>query len=236
MSIFGKKKEDQLPMPPMPPGPSNGLNEIKEEISAPPQPPLPPQLNEIGMPPAPTPMSSVPDTPMPQVNSSMELPSAPTPMGQEFPVPETQVMPSTPLEMPQNISVGNTSNSDDLFNLDDFELPDLETSLDSQTVEESVNEPISSHSTQKVMSHGEFMPTKGLSTSKEDTYFLTTTEFKHLLEQIDSVKSRIKTTTQRHMRIMSIKAEEDIELESLRKDFQFIEDKLYEVDSTIFDR
>ena len=37
-------------------------------------------------------------------------------------------------------------------------------------------------------------------------------------------------------RLVSIKAEEDIELESLRKDFQFIEDKLYEVDSTIFDR
>ena len=231
MSIFGKKKEEQPPMPPMPPGPSNGLNEIKEEISAAPQPPLPPQLNEVGMPPAP--VSSEPS--IPPVNSSMELPSAPTPVSSELPDFEKSSMPPVNLESSQSMP-SESSNSDDLFNLDDFELPDLETSLDSQNVENAAEESISSHSSQKLVNHGEFMPTKGLSTTKEDTYFLTTTEFKHLLEQIDSVKSRIKTTTQRHMRIMSIKAEEDIELESLRKDFQFIEDKLYEVDSTIFDR
>ena len=71
--------------------------------------------------------------------------------------------------------------------------------------------------------------------AKDDTFFVTTTQFKALLEIVDAVKTKVKDATQTHLKLMDIKSEEDIEYENLRKDFQFIEEKLYEVDSLIFD-
>lgn len=70
----------------------------------------------------------------------------------------------------------------------------------------------------------------------DDTYFVTTHQFKSLLEIVEAVKERVKISNERHLRLLDIKAEEDIEYENLRKDFQFVEDKLYEVDSIIFER
>ena len=222
MSIFGRRKKEtetkleQMPMPPSPlessPQPPTGLDDIKNNIKS---------DNEVMAPPLPPAPSQVSAPEFPQ----MEMPPAPSNDSSE-----------NVEEMPQESN--SESEDDSLFNLDDFELPDLD-------LESSVSIPQNSHSrhqssnnssSKHINSHDDFLPTKGLSTSKENTYFLTTTEFKQLLELIDSVKSRVKTTAQRHMRIMSIKSEENIELEGLKKDFQFIEDKLYEVDSTIFDR
>jgi hypothetical protein len=73
-------------------------------------------------------------------------------------------------------------------------------------------------------------------TPSKDTYFVTTSQFKSLLEIIEAVKNKIKDTSETHLKLLDIKAEEDIEFENLRKDFQFIEDKLYEVDSIIFEK
>ncbi|MCA9460026.1 MAG: hypothetical protein KC550_05760 [Nanoarchaeota archaeon] len=83
-----------------------------------------------------------------------------------------------------------------------------------------------------------FVSNKDVKHKVEDneTYFLTTSQFKSLLEIVEAVKERVKVSSDTHLRLLDIKSEEDIEYENLRKDFQFIEDKLYEVDSIIFDR
>jgi hypothetical protein len=70
----------------------------------------------------------------------------------------------------------------------------------------------------------------------KDTYFVTTSQFKSLLEIVEAVKNKVKDASETHLKLLDIKAEEDIEFENLRKDFQFIEDKLYEVDSIIFEK
>lgn len=69
-----------------------------------------------------------------------------------------------------------------------------------------------------------------------ENFFVTTSQFKTLLEIIDSVKFKVKEASDRHLKLLDFKAEEDVEYENLRKDFQFIEDKLYEVDSLIFEK
>lgn len=239
MSMFNSKKESSPPAPPAPPSGAqeSGLDDIKKEISSPP--PSPSQE----LPPSPV----APQSPVSQASQSMPQASSSG--------PSPGMSPSTPMNSPQQPQVAKVEThpspsvekihddpieEESLFNLDDFELPSLDgVSYDkAQSIGEEKVQLASPHS-QRESNHlfaDDFVPTKGLSVAKDDTYFLTTTEFKHLLEQIDAVKERIKASTQRHMKILSIKAEEDIEIESMKKDFQFIEDKLYEVDSTIFDR
>lgn len=273
MSIFGKKKHtDNTPIPPPAPQTSDkgGLNDIKNEVSgssgmsnpgvtSPPPMPQPPSAAVSGsaapVPPSPPGMSSPPSS-SPQSQ----------PMG-------TQANIQNPPSPSQTGGNPRSVLDESLFNLEDFELPDLSdidsiTHQDSNPLQEPTdssqegkkednsNSPAALNRTNHELSHhnsvvreslhlgssmgysseNNFMPTKGLSHAKQDTYFLTTTEFKHLLELIDAVKDRVKISTQRHMKITSVKAEEDIEYENMKKDFQFIEDKLYEVDSTIFDR
>jgi len=75
-----------------------------------------------------------------------------------------------------------------------------------------------------------------LTSSNDETYFVTTAQFKTLLEIVDSVKERVKNSTDSHLRLLDIKSEEDIEYENLKKDFQFIENKLYELDGIIFEK
>ena len=69
-----------------------------------------------------------------------------------------------------------------------------------------------------------------------DNFFITTAQFKALLEIVESVKLKVKESTEKHLRLLDIKSEEDIEYENLRKDFQYIEDKLYEADSILFEK
>jgi len=72
--------------------------------------------------------------------------------------------------------------------------------------------------------------------SEDEVIYITTAQFKNMLEIIDNVRSRVKESAEKHTRLLDIKSEEDIEYENLRKDFQYIEDKLYEVDSLLFER
>jgi hypothetical protein len=72
--------------------------------------------------------------------------------------------------------------------------------------------------------------------SPTNSYFVTTQQYRTMLEIIENVKSKVKEAHDTHVRLTDIKAEEDIEFENLRKDFQFVEDKLYELDSIIFER
>ncbi len=69
-----------------------------------------------------------------------------------------------------------------------------------------------------------------------ETYFLTTKQFKSLLGIVEDVKVKVKDASETHLKLLDLKAEEDIEYDNLRKSFQFIEDKLYEVDNLIFEK
>lgn len=286
MSIFGKnKKKDNVPAPPTPNG---GFNDIKEEISSNNK----ANTNTSSMPPAPSNSNgsnSQPPTPpsfSPNSNVESSVASAPPNFSSNASGPNAtnfsqqsvnqgsfsnnQISTQGSNQQSTDESVIKSSNSvldESLFNLEDFELPDLDdldsinhqnskvksnddlnleskksindnsTSNGSSTKKNDLHQEMESqHKNSQFVHESDFLPTKGLSHSKDDTYFLTTSEFKHLLELIDTVKDRIKTSGQRHMKITSIKAEEDIEYDNMKKDFQFIEDKLYEVDSTIFDR
>ncbi|MCH8519451.1 MAG: hypothetical protein LAT82_01720 [Nanoarchaeota archaeon] len=266
MSIFGKKKENAPPAPPIPSG--GGLNDIKSEISG-------NQGNNVT-----DENSKLP--PPPGSSAAMSSSTSSVQSMQTNGVSNRNSSTSSPSFDPSNISKNNGFNQNNensslnssstmnnsnlnlakksvldesLFNLEDFELPNLDDLDDidmkvktlenknSNTYNETSSNSLTSNfnnSSSKSQSHNlkseHFIPTKGLSASDKETFFLTTNEFKHLLELVDSVKDRVRISTQRHMKITTIKAEEDIEYENMKKDFQFIEDKLYEVDSTIFER
>ena len=53
---------------------------------------------------------------------------------------------------------------------------------------------------------------------------------------VDKVKEKFKESSDIHLKLLDIKSEEDLEYENLRKNFQFVEEKLYEVDSLIFEK
>ncbi|MFP4402091.1 MAG: hypothetical protein ACLFPL_02570 [Candidatus Nanoarchaeia archaeon] len=275
MSIFSKKKQSQGTPTPPPMPPNGGLNDIKQEVSsssgnlsndsnkgmsganstdvssstprsfnAPPSPSQSQQPSNKSAPPSPL---------------GGQAPSQSTPSAQFSSMSWNQAGMSKNQQNPQSNQQSNSQSimDDSLFNLEEFELPDLD-SLDIETknnpsqFEENQYNEIQTNQISKLSGDNEhsrrtlhlmdsdeskdFMPSHGIKSSRNDTYFLTTTEFKSLLEMIDSVKERVKTSTQRHMKITSIKSEEDIEFDNMKKDFQFIEEKLYEVDSTIFDR
>ena len=154
-------------------------------------------------------------------------------------------------EMPQKQEIDNSafetpeiSSDEDLFNMfkvDDSELTqsaapaslpsDMHEQENEQEDDSYVPETIETHTSNDVALNFE---TKTVS-KKDETIFLTTTQFKALLEVVDSVKSKIKTSTETHLKLMDMKAEEDVEYESLRRNFQFIEDKLHDLDGILFD-
>lgn len=69
----------------------------------------------------------------------------------------------------------------------------------------------------------------------KESCFLTTQQFRSMLEIVELVKGKVKDSTEIHLRLLDMKSEEDIEYENLRKNFQYVEDKLYELDSILFD-
>ncbi len=121
---------------------------------------------------------------------------------------------------------------DSLFDFSDLNLKDLE--HDSSEVKESnQSQPSDVAEQDEDLS---FIKNKKRIKESDKDYFITAKQFKDLLEIVDSVKNRVKLACDSHLRLMDIKSEEDVEFEKLRKDFEYIEDKLYEVDSIIFDR
>ncbi len=65
-------------------------------------------------------------------------------------------------------------------------------------------------------------------------FFVTTVQFKDLIDIVDYIKSKIKNSNDIYLRLTDLKSEEDIEYENLRKSFSFIEEKLYDLDKIIF--
>ncbi|NQZ85273.1 MAG: hypothetical protein HRU03_06145 [Nanoarchaeales archaeon] len=253
MGLFSKKT-DAPQAPPMPPAPD-------ATMAMPPAPNMDTQapapsmdMPDLGMPsspgmeaqaPAPvqeeSDLSGIPD------GSNLTPPSLP---GSGLDDIKSQVVGDMELELPsisqkqeidnEAFSAPSMSTDDDLFNM--FKVEDSEIShkeemptkhehTSASEVPSFMPEPTDTHLSNDVALNFE---TKKISNANE-TIFLTTTQFKALLEVVDSVKSKIKSSTETHLRLMDMKAEEDVEYETLRKNFQFIEDKLHNLDEILFD-
>lgn len=129
------------------------------------------------------------------------------------------------LEKSNNSGLTNLEEEDSLFDLSEFESENPFGSSDSKEEHEEMDK------------NAHFMRNRSLHSHTSDkTYYITTAEFKKLLEIVESVKTKVKDSSERHLRLLDIKAEEDIEYENLKRDFEFVEDKLYEVDSLIFEK
>ena len=132
-------------------------------------------------------------------------------------------------------------NSDDLFDFSDLDIPNMDSDDDTfqpQRVSGENFDEEAVDTTQEHLGNLNFVSNRKniQKSSSSETFFVTTSQFKALLEIVDSVKLKVKESSERHLRLLDIKAEEDVEYENLRKDFQYIEDKLYEVDSLIFEK
>jgi hypothetical protein len=233
---------------------------FSNKTAAPSAPPMPPAPNMA--PPSDMPISGMP--PAPSMGAQAPSMDAPSPKGEEnmlFEVPDGSNLtpPSLPgsglddiksqvvgdmetsissPSMPKKEEIDNTafespeiSSDDELFNM--FKVDDSETKdeLKYESTQSDTPDVIEIHTSNDVALNFE---TKNIS-KKDETIFLTTTQFKALLEVVDSVKTKIKTSTENHLRLMDMKAEEDVEYESLRKSFQYIEDKLHDLDEILFE-
>jgi hypothetical protein len=229
MVLFGKKKEDkndssQVAPPPMPPvQPASQVGNSGVQNS-----------NTSGNPPS-------NEIPMPTYQPGNLNP--PSPAGENLDDIKKQVSATNnyqgnpqstqSLDIDQKKEVNKDEDSDSLF---DFSELDIESPLDGQNKEEDTQQEMLENSSKDKNEDLDlsFIKQKH-NLKKEDIKFVTTKQFKDLLEIIENVKSKVKEASETHLKILDIKAEEDIEFENLRKDFQIIEDKLYQVDSIIFD-
>jgi hypothetical protein len=200
------------------------------------------------MPPAPSmPLPAAPAMPKPTVDlsrppvvdSSMQrVPMAP-------PLPEDslrevkwQVGAPSPISLPEPSDFGgeipvpamSQSSDEGLFDLSDLSMDGLESPAQEQQQVSQMQQ------SQSAMQQLTYAPNKHSRKVSNEPYYVTTAQFKRMLEIVEEVKVKVKETSEIHLRLMDIKSEEDIEYENLRKNFQFIEDKLYEVDSIIFEK
>jgi len=218
MGLFSNKKEEKKEMPAMP-APSTSPN---------------------------GPNLSVP--PKDDISDAGKLVSPPMPGSKNLEDIKALVTSSPNQEMKQpEIKEESTKiddiDSESLFDLSEIDFPE-------PGIEKSNTDSIESNKTQEKLTSNDSTIDTNLETPEKLNFiagrrnnkntdasvFVTTSQFKAMLEIIDQVKNRVKETSELHLRLMDIKAEEDIEYENLRKSFQFIEDKLYEVDSLIFEK
>ena len=226
MALFGKKKEDKSgTIPPMsqsqmaPPIKGSG----EEKVVAPPLPVG--NVEELSAPP-------IPGGSLDDIKKQV----ASTPASQTT----VNVSDSSNVEDTELPNTNVDASSEENINLNDdslFDLSDLD--LDGAMLESSVDEGSAKevgHQEEYKESDMNFINNIKRKVSKNETYFVTTKQFKQLLEIIESVKDRVKGSSDTHLKLLDIKAEEDIEYENLRKDFQFVEEKLYEIDNVIFEQ
>jgi len=237
MGFLSKKKEEPAPMPPAP----QSLNMV-----APPMPEAPTSsnLDSSGIP-APE-MSSAGEIQVPGVPSNASLSPPPMPGGnlndiKKEIIGDNDSNPELNLDSDDEMDFGSSSDmpssSDDLFNMFKMDESHDDTALVEESTDESPSfeEPNVVDTSMEHLGHNNYgfdSRRKGAS----DSTFLTTTQFKALLGIVDSVKGKVKESSETHLRLLDMKAEEDIEYESLRKSFQFIEDQLYELDGILFEK
>jgi len=151
------------------------------------------------------------------VNSSLSS-------SQDIPKPDSSGLEN--FDVPSLSVKGEDTNDENLFNLDDLDLG----------LENFTDEIGNSKSTKNVVDtqfeENSYVKHK---VDYDKPIFITTEQFKNVLEHIDFIKSKVKEASDTYLRLMDIKAEEDIEYENMRKDFQTIEEKLYEVDNILFE-
>jgi len=248
MGFLSKKKENtqenNLPTPPS----------VTQQSIAPPAAPNS-QTSPIGSIAPPTtpnaqtsPIGSLATPPIPGGNLN-EIKEAVS--GEEDKHTQTEMMPEVPITTPEieNSKISspeentteesenelNLSDEEALFDFSTLNIPEEENN-ENNNDKEIENKSSDQDSTEEEINYIKNQKLSYNSTHKEETYFLTTEDFKAMLEIIDSVKARVKKSSEGHLRLMDIKSEEEIEYENLKKDFQFIENKLYEVDNIIFEK
>ena len=241
MGIFSKDNKAPAPAAPspapMPAAPS-------APSPAAPAPSMSPEENVPGLPTPPMPGASLED-----IKSQVSAPSSmpvPAPTSMPTPEPAQSTEMSRDIAMPESSSSSSDDELDSLFDISDLDLPEdsegiseeEHSTLDDDIANEEESTPdVSSYEPQQVsevdQSQQFIAHHKEVNDSKP--FFVTTSQFKALLEIIENVKQKTKESSERHLRLLDIKAEEDIEYENLKKDFAFIEDKLYEVDTLIFE-
>lgn len=226
MALFNKKQDDRnVNIPPMPP--AAPVQPVKAPVGniAPPA----PELNNLSAPPAPG--GNLADIKAQVGNASQNnnsMPPASAPI---------QVESSSDVKQP--VSTQEAVDEDD--SLFDFSELEIETPIENKHSNNSQKQIQNEKSTNREVNFEEdsdlsFINRKSRNKVVSETYFVTTKQFKSLLEIVESVKLKVKNSAETHLKLLDIKAEEDIEFENLRKDFQFIEDKLYEVDNIIFEK
>ncbi len=216
MGLFSSKdKNNNIGAAPMPPAPPAPPADKRKEISEPKS-----EVRNLSAPPMPG--GNLEDIKQ-QVSSKPELP-----IEENFQKPQIQESESQNEEKDSNLD-------DSLFDFSelDLESPIMNDNLESRTESEHQNEVVNEdniHSSKFINNE-----THSHKVSSNESYFVTTKQFKQLLEIIENVKNKVKEASETHLKLLDIKSEEDIEFENLRKDFQYVEDRLHEVDSIIFD-
>lgn len=244
MGLFNSRKEEEAPMPPAPSASPNA-----GAMPAPPSPEAPPMPSAPETPVAPD--ASGGEVQVPDFPSGASLSPPPMPggslddikqqvVGDEFSSPEPSD--EAPIEFSTDVapteSKSSISSNEDLFNMFNVDSSGEEDSnfddvVSSSTSYDESSEPIVT--SMDNLGHEE-LGYVSKKVKRGDSSFLTTTQFKALLEVVDSVKNKVKDSSETHLRLMDMKAEEDIEYENLRKSFQFIEDRLYELDGILFEK
>ncbi len=250
MGLFSGKKDKDDKAPPMSAPPVPG--------SAPPAPSMPPAPEGASTseePPKVEPTGTLTPPPVPGGNLD-DIKSAVS--GEEF-APSVENESSSSNFPSTDVASSDSMMSDDsLFDFSDLDIPEasdevnqIKSDVDetkqqmfqsSSSTQMQIPQDIPSETVDTNLDHEEhlnFISNRDVPdrvANPNDTYFVTTSQFKALLEIVEGVKNKVKESSERHLRLLDIKSEEDIEYENLRKDFQYIEDKLYEVDSIIFEK
>ena len=150
-------------------------------------------------------------------------------------------------------SLSKEDKEEDLFDLNDFDMDQSSNSNDTSNVDLSPEKEMSEDEIKanlNVENNQESLEdtsnNENLDVDREYTFsknskasdkefFITTSQFKKLLEIIDNVKLKVKYSNDLYLKLADIKSEEDVEFENLRKSYIYIEEKLYELDKTIFE-
>jgi hypothetical protein len=246
MGFFSKHKKEsntgELPpvtpadanLPPLPP-PAPMESSPQEDLSLP---PIPSSVEDgATLSPPPIPGGNFDDIKNQVVNESPGFREDSLP-----PIPQGPI----DSEIPQASSSEFDLNDDSLFDMSDLEkqsepLPQQEEpqvdSMPPQEIEVPHIDDMTQETNLDKNQSFNFISSRNVSgRAPQGSFFVTTQQFREMLDIIDSVKGRVKESTDTHLRLLDIKSEEDIEYENLRKDFQYIEDKLYELDNLVFEK
>lgn len=221
MALFSKKEEERNngaprapPLPPMPPAPGQNANSIgSSEISK-------PSIETHNLSAPPIPGGNLDDIKAQVTGNNKNLTKQDS--IREQPISQEEL---------ENEPTIDNEEEDSLFDFSELELQSpINADIPKTNEQEETQNDDSDNLALGFINNDTRRGIKG------DSCFVTTQQFKSLLEIVENVKNKVKDASNTHLKLLDIKSEEDIEFENLRKDFQFIEDKLYELDNIIFEK